>query len=221
MHHSIEIILTIKNTKLSIEDTFLEIENDIIKDHNKFESSPKFLFENNKKLDNIFNFNNLIKNKYGAINISIKVKDENLDECLTLLKDKINKDFKEHFNFEPIIQVVDKRTLKQYNIHFENILENADNCNSFLTNFKELNKKDHKKFVEYFEAKIKSCENLQKTATIDSWIKINQEIMPFKGILKMFSEGLENLSEGLENISLKDKIKETFSNIKIRSPKNK
>lgn len=219
MHHSIKIMLTLKNTELTVEDTFLEIEkdtfleieNDTIKHHDKFESSTKFLFENNKKLENIFNFNNLIENNDNAISISIQVKDENLDQCLMLLKDKINKDLKEHFNFETSMRVVDKRTLKEYNNQFENILENSDNCNSFSSNFKQLNKKDYKKFVEYFENKIKAYENLQKSATIDSWIKINQEIMPFKGVLKMFSEGLDNLS-------LKDKISNA---IKIRIPKNK
>ncbi len=210
MHHSINIILTLKNTELTIEDTFIEIENGKIKHHNRSETSPKFLFENNKKLENIFNFNNLINGGFqGAISISIQVKEENLDQCLILLKEKINKELKEHFNFETEIDVVDQRTLKEYNIEFENICKKADNINSFFTNFNQLNKKDYKKFVEYFENKIKAYENLQKSATIDSWIKINQEIMPYKGILKIFSEGLDNLS-------LKDKISNA---IKIRIPK--
>lgn len=209
MHHSINIILTLKNTRLTIEDTFIEIENGKIKHHNRSESSPKFLFENNKKLENIFNFNNLIKG--GAISISIQVKEENLDQCLILLKEKINKELKEHFNFETEIDLVDQRILKEYNIEFENICKNADNINSFFTNFNQLNKKDYKKFVEYFENKIKAYENLQKSATIDSWVKINAAIMPYKGTLKIFSEGLDNLS-------LKDKISNA---IKIRIPKNK
>lgn len=211
MYHSINILLTLKNTKLTIEDTFLEIQNETIRHHNRFESSTKFLFENNKHLENIFNFEHLIENENNAININVHVKDENLGQCLLLLKNKINKELKQHFNAETEITTVDNRTLKEYNIEFENIFKNADNAYSFDTNFKSLNKKDYKNFVEYFENQIKSYEELQKSATIDYWIKINHSIMPCKGILKIFSEGIENFS-------LKDKISNA---IKIRSPKNK
>lgn len=91
MYHTIQLLLSIKKIEITIEDTFIIIEDKTIRHHNNFESSSSFLFENNNKLENIFNFNNLIEKKDNAISLSLHVKDENLEQCLLLLKDKINK----------------------------------------------------------------------------------------------------------------------------------
>lgn len=214
MYHTIQLLLSIKKIEITIEDTFIIIEDKTIRHHNNFESSSSFLFENNNKLENIFNFNNLIEKKDNAISLSLHVKDENLEQCLLLLKDKINKEFRENFNFDATINTVDNRKLKEYNIHFEDIYKKADNVYSFETNFQTLNKKDYKKFVEYFDNKIKAYEKLQNDSTIDSWIKIQQEIMPIKGLLKCFSEGIHN-------DSLKDKLIQIYSNHQMRNPKIK